>query len=222
MRYTHISIGIVGVLLFTELREAGAGVIPASVMQWRSVRTHGAVGPLGIVLSATASGNGPAGPTAEPRLGGVQRIDAVFNQPVVLANTAGITVVGRTTTGSLLGGPVAYTPSSVVLSGTSTLQINFAPGTLPDQTCYTITLPADVVVGEVAGDRDVNVRSLYADTTSDGRVSLSDALLIKSHAGQSVLTQPQYDLDLSIGISQTDALSAKGRVSSPPVLALCP
>ena len=109
-----------------------------------------------------------------------------------------------------------------MLSGTSTLQINFAPGVLPDQTCYTITLPVDVVAGGVSGDRDVNVRALYADATSDGRVTLSDALVIKSHAGQSVLTQPQYDLDLSIGISQSDALSAKARVSSPPLLALCP
>ncbi len=195
---------------------------PASVNAWRSVRTHGAA-PLGLALSATAAGNGIAGPTVESRSGGIRRIEVDFSGPVVLVNTAGITVIGQTTTGSTLGGPVPYVPASVSLADADTLQILFNPGALPDKTCYTITLPEDLVAATLAGDRTVLVRSLYGDATGSGVITLSDAIAIKRRIGAGVAANPQFDVDLSNAITAADALAAKARVASPaPHKALCP
>src|SRR5690606_10216437 len=70
-----------------------------TILAWRSVRTHAGDGPLGIPLHPTAAGNGTTGPTTEPRLGGIQRIEVDFDAPVTLTNAGAVTVIGRASVG---------------------------------------------------------------------------------------------------------------------------
>lgn len=192
------------------------------IVAWRSVRAHTGAGNLSIALNPTASGNGSTGPTAEPRQGGVQRIELDFNGPVTLANSANVTVTGRTTTSGVMGGPVAYVPNSVSLLNPSTLQILFNAGVLPDKTCCTITLAPSLLAEVLTGDLDVSVRSLVGDTSSSGGVNLSDAISTKSRIGQPVAVNPQHDVNLSGDISIADALLVKSLITKPPKQALCP
>jgi hypothetical protein len=193
------------------------GPVPITIMQWRSVRTHGLAGPLAIVLNPAASGNGLAGPTTESRQGGVQTIEVDFNSPPTVGSGA-VSVTGQTTVGGVLQGPVPYTPTTVGMISATTLQITFAPGLLPDQTCYSIDIAPAGVPG-LAGDHDVSVRSLVGDTTSSGLVNLSDAVAAKARIGAVVGNNAQFDVDLSGAIALQDALAAKSSIGR---MAICP
>src|SRR5690606_5779517 len=147
----------------------------AHITGWQSVRSHGAAGELALPLNPAAVGPGSAGPTVESRQGGVQRIRVTFDREVTLVNPFGVTVTGRTTVGEVVQEPVSYVPALVMSSATS-LDIAFAPGMLPDATCYTISLAADTVSPALGGNREVRVRSLAGDVTGDGEVNLTDVL----------------------------------------------
>jgi hypothetical protein len=205
-----------------------AGVAIVSIAQWRSVRTHGGAGDQSITLNATATGNGLTGPTVECRSGGIQRIEIDFSSAITLATTGAITVVGQTTSypGGVLGGPIPYTPSSVTLSGAATMVLTFpaspSVGFLPDQTCYTITIPQAAIVQTLVSDNDVKVRALVGDATGSGDVKLSDAILTKVKIGAAIATNARYDMNLDGSITNADALFAKAAVASPARKALCP
>jgi len=204
------------------------GIAGVSIAQWRSVRTHGGAGAQSITLDATATGNGLTGPTVECRSGGIQRIEIDFSSAITLATTSAITVVGRSTSypGGVLGGPVSYTPSSVTLSGAATMVLTFpaSPGVgfLPDQTCYTITIPQATIVQTLLNDNDANVRALVGDATGSGDVNLSDVILAKLRIGAAITANARFDMDLSGAINISDAEFAKAHVTSPGRKALCP
>jgi hypothetical protein len=201
-------------------------VVGAGVTSWRSVRTHGGT-PQSIVLDASASTvNGITGPTSESRQNGIQRIEVDFNVPVTVANAGMITVTGRTTSaGGVLGPQIVYLPTSITSVSAATIAITFpvtpAVGHLPDQTCFTITLGSGLTNPVITGDLDVNVRSLLADTTSSGDITLSDAVAVKSRYGNALSTDARFDVDLSGAINNLDAVAAKNRVASPSRKALC-
>jgi hypothetical protein len=181
---------------------------------------------LAIVLNATAAGNGGSGPTVETRNGGIRKVEINFDGPVTLIGTVSLT--GRTTIGGVMQGPVDYSAAaSVSLLDSDTLQIVFAAGALPDQTCYTLNIAGAVqsTVGVVlGGDTDCNIRSLLGDANGDGTASTTDMSSIKGKISPpiDVTTGPQFDLNLSGGMTTTDMALAKSRVTSPTKMALCP
>ncbi len=198
---------------------------PVTITAWRSVRSHSGIGNQPIALNATATGNGLGGPTVETRSGGIQRIEVDFSVPVAIVNTASVTIVGRTTSypGGVLGGPVAYVPTSVSMADADTMAITFNAGVLPDETCYTITIGAGAISNLIGTDNDCNIRSLLADTTMSGVVNLSDVIFTQGKVGQTAAANPQHDVTLSGGNLVMDhALFVKSRVASPPHQALCP
>jgi uncharacterized lipoprotein YddW (UPF0748 family) len=191
------------------------------IAAWRSVRTHNG-SDRSIALHASATGNGMAGPTVETRSGGIQRIEAQFDGAITLIDPAQVTVVGRTTSGGSMGGPVSYTPASVSVNGGSTLVLTFAAGALPDETCYTITVNSLAIAEILSGDSNCMVRALVADSTGSGLVSLSDAIWTQTKIGASTATNASHDIDLSDAITSADVLLVKSRVVRPPNQALCP
>lgn len=195
-----------------------------SVRAWRTVRAHGTAGNYAIPLNATATGNGPTGPSVEPRAGGIQRIEIDFSGPVTLANPAGVSVTGRTTTNGVLGSVNTYTPSAVTVVDSDTLALEFAGG-LPDATCYTITLLPTLATQTLTGDLDVQIRSLVGDASGDGAVLLDDALMVKDAviARSTAASMPHCDVNLSnSNINLGDAILVKSRMTSPVRQALCP
>lgn len=191
---------------------------PITITQWRSVRTHGPAGALGIVLDAAATGNGITGPTTESRQGGIQTILVDFSSAPASVAPGAVTVSGRSTVSGVLQGPVSYVPTSVGMVSATTLQITFNAGLLPDKTCYAIDVAPAGVPG-LTGDHDVNVRALVGDTTSSGLVNLSDAIAAKVRIGAAVASNAQFDVDLSGAVALQDALAAKSDIG---VSALCP
>src|SRR6185295_19945490 len=96
-----------------------------------------------------------------------------------------------------MGGPVSYIPTSVVMSSTTTLDVLFSAGQLPDQTCYLITIGPGTMTQTLGGDLDCKVRVLVGDTTGSGDVKLSDAVLTKAKIGAAVASNARFDIDLS-------------------------
>lgn len=197
---------------------------PAVITQWRSVRSHSGIGELPIVLNGTATGNGVSGPSVETRQGGIQKIEVVFDRPVTMG-LFNVAMLGQTTTGGVMGTPVAYLPVAAGISGGNTLWIQFAPGFLPDQTCYTLIIGSSTVVGGIAGDNTVSIRSLFGDTNPSGDVVLGDVLFTKSKvtAGATAAANPSHDVNTSGGlITLGDVLAVKSQAVSPVHQALCP
>lgn len=195
---------------------------PLSIISWKSIRTHGPSGELSLSLNPAASGNGVSGPSVEPRAGGIQKIRIEFNKPITLLNPLGITAVGRATVSNVMGLPVPYIPSQVLVSGTQAVDVLFnpvPPGTqvLPDGQCYTFTVLAGSVIGKtgelLTGDLDVHVRSLAGDVSPDGEVTLGDAMLSRRSVGNSVVAAPAIDTNCTGGnIDLGDPLFVKSRI----------
>lgn len=201
---------------FLASTSAGAShTVTTSITQWRSVRTHAGT-PQSIVLNAAATGNGLTGPTVESRDAGIQTIQVDFDSPISLTATpsSGVTVSDGTT---------SYPPSSVIAVDADTIALNFNPGVLPDQKCYTITIGSGTITQTISGDNNVMVRALAGDATGSGEITLSDAVATKARAGQAVASNARFDMNLDGAITVAgDALYAKARVFSPSRKALCP
>jgi hypothetical protein len=146
-------------------------VPPATATGWRSIRTHGDLGELGIPLDPAATGNAETGPTVETRLGGVQKLEVGFD---------GVpTLTGTIEAEELTNAGLFPADSQTVVDhgdGTSTLVIEFIAG-LPDQGCYVIDLAGRVQ--DLAGDTDCHVRVLTGDANGTGLVELADFALVK-------------------------------------------
>ncbi len=195
------------------------------VLVWRSLRLDSSFANPGIDLDADATGDGLAGPTVESRAGGIRELQIEFDRPVTPVDLfGGVTVIGQTTLNGSPQTPVQYFHSSAGHGGPF-ISLYFDPGQLPDNACYTITLGPNFIEEPTIGDTEVKLRSLYGDTTGDGIVTLSDAILTrhKALAGASAADAPRFDLDLSGGtINSADVLAAKGRVAFPAHRTLCP
>ncbi len=185
-------------------------IVPPRITAWRSVRTHSGLGDLPIVLDADATGNGANGPTVEPREGGIQKIEIVFDATVTLASASNIAVDGP--------GSPTFTAGT---SG-STLTIDFTGG-MTDGSCYTITLGPGTLTQTLSGDNDCMIRALAGDTTGNGTVNLGDVLFTRSRLDQPAAVNPRHDINLSGGnIDADDMLAIKDAITTPPHQALCP
>lgn len=192
---------------------------PVTLSNWRSVRSHSGIGALGLVLHPTATGNGASGPSAEPRIGGIQRLMVDFNRPVVLMDLAAISIQGRTTVSNVLHSPVSYVPASVQLADLDTLEIRFSPA-LPNDTCFTVTLLDALILGGITGDRNVNIRGLAGDVNSTGDANVGDTLEVKSKVNLLASQAPASDVNCTGGkINVGDTLSTKAQIGHK---ALCP
>ncbi len=176
---------------------------------WRSVRAHYGLGEWAIELDPAAVGNGADGPTVETRTGGIQKIQVDFDQAVQLVPGVAIEAEDPMTTAT-------YAASSVALiNGDTTLEINFDPGLLPDETCYAIDLAGaveDLAGHHFAGDTTCMVRSLVGDVDGDGSVSLNDVALLNAKHGWPVVRESvRFDLNLDGRIDLVDTALAKLR-----------
>jgi hypothetical protein len=184
-----------------------------SAVAWRSVRNHGPLGPLAIQLNPAAV-SGPA-VVSETRNGGIQLIEVDFDQPVVLVNPGGITVIDA--------GGIPYMPSGVSMVDADTLAIAFSPGVLPDQKCYTIDLDSCVqsVAGLLlSGDTDCRVRGLVGDVNNDEKTNLIDMAYTKSKNGQPVLPgNIPFDVNTDGNVNLIDMALVKSKNGNS---ALCP
>jgi hypothetical protein len=198
------------------------------ITAWRSVRTHSGVGALAIVLNASAAGNDVSGPVVETRRDGIQQIEADFDQPVTLVNSAVVSVIGQSTFEGTLQAPVDYSAAAVIgMIDVDTMQITFAPGAIPDETCLAVNLLGSVESGAgmaLGGDTDCSIRSLLGDAVNNGTVELGDMLLIKSKISpaSNVTIAPECDVNLSGNFTIGDMLLAKSRIVAPTKMALCP
>jgi hypothetical protein len=189
-----------------------------TIVEWRSKREHTSVGGLNIVLDGSEFNN----PTIETRVGGIQEIQMVFDGDVSFNNLGAYILEGQTTTNGVLGPPVQYFANIFGIGGNE-VSLYFDAGTLPDQTCYTLTILPEFINEPLVGDTDVRLRSLEGDSTGSGTVTLSDAIYSRQQAlaGTTAVNAPWLDLDVNGTISTTDALAAKARVTSPAREAAC-
>lgn len=206
-----------------EIVEAASRELTLHSNLWRSVRMHSGIGELGIVLNASATGNGVSGPTSDSRSPSVQIVEVDLGRSITIANPAALTVVGRTTTANVMGPPVNYPVASVTVPRPHVLRMSFTPGTLPEQACYNVSLLPGIVQEPIGGDLDVSFRSLYGDALSDGQVVIGDTLYIKARLSQVAGDQPHCDINMTGNtINLGDALAAKSQVVSTIHRALCP
>jgi hypothetical protein len=200
------------------------GTCQRTITAWRSVRSHGGTD-LSIALNPTATGNGSSGPTSETRSGGIQKIEVDFSGLATLVNLAGVTVIGYTTSGGVMGPQTPYTPAPVSMVDGDTMQILFNPGDLPDESCYVINIDSSTITEGIGGDTDCKVRALMGDVNNSGVVNTTDQSLVKSKVSTTTLASaaPNCDLNVSGGdINTTDQSLLKSRVTSPAKQALCP
>lgn len=175
-------------------------------LAWRSVRTHGSLGPLAIEIDPAAGHNG-TNPSTESRQYGIQAIEVDFDRPVVLVETV--------LAWDYIHDTAKEATSATLVNNDMTLVIGFAPGLLPDQACYQIDL-AGVVAGQgfepLGGDTNCRVRSLMGDVNSDGLVNLIDAANVKTFNGDPLQGEaiPQ-DLNTDGTINLIDFAEVKGR-----------
>ena len=185
-----------------------AGANPPSITVWRSVRTHtsglGTEVDLAIELDPARTGNGAGNPTAETRLGGIQRIEVDFD--------AFVSVVGTVEAEDMTNGGSIMASSQTAFNhegGTSTLVIEFDPG-LPDETCYKIDLVG--VIAELIDDGDCLVGGLVGDVNGTGLIDNSDMIQVRIRRGHAVtVANCMYDVTCDGVISNSDMITVRVR-----------
>jgi len=166
--------------------DMGAYEFALAATAWRSMRGHEDLGERGIGLEAAAEAEDGDDPAVEARNGRIAKIAVDLNQPVQLIGAVSVTGVAHDK-GTPLP-PVAYTPRSVnLINDDTTLEINFDPGDLPDETCYLIDLAG--ALEDLAGqarfsDADCMVQSLVGDLNGDGYTNRADMAFVKSGAAR--------------------------------------
>lgn len=202
---------------------------PLQIVEWRSVRSHSGGVDRAIILNPTATGNGLSGPTVEPRIGGIQRIQIKFDGAWGMPDspdTGNIDMIGQYIDDSNEPVVVSYSPTSSrrLPEDPSVLEMEFVPP-LPNQGCYRIAIWGDgtVVHQTIIGDNNVYIRGLVGDANSDGQVVLGDALFTKARVNLNSADAPRYDVNLSGGlINLGDAIRVKLEVKSPVPICKCP
>jgi len=178
------------------------------ITAWRSIRTHDAAGEWPIVLDAAADVGTAA---VEGRVGGIQKIEVDFDHPVQLLAGAAIEAVDP-------AGPTSYPATSFgLISGGMTLEINFAPGLLPDQAAYLIDLTGTVAIAGwpdqvLGGDTDCAMRALEGDASGNGLVNNDDMAAVRGRRGQAVTDQTcPHDVNTSGAINNSDTIAVRVR-----------
>ena len=124
-----------------------------------------------------------------------------------------------------MGTPVGVTPATVTMFNSTTLELTFTAGQLPNLGCVKITLGASTFNETITGDVDCNIRVLAGDTNGSGTVNTTDQAQTKAQVSMSFPPcgfDPKFDINLSGSITTTDQAAIKAQVISPPKTALCP
>jgi|GEM_PF-1711457 len=142
------------------------------VLQWQSINRHGAEA-YGIAIEA--------GGFVEPRQGGVQHIEVLFDKLINLPNpTAAVTITGVTAAGPRSPSDFGISVNPSVGPTGKTLNIKFAttsPTTLPDAATWRFTLNPAAIIGtggaSLTSSPDTSrlITGLVGDWNGDGRVN---------------------------------------------------
>ena|GEM_PF-5514803 len=140
------------------------------IASWTSVRTHdNGIGTMGIVLDPSATGTlaGTIGVTTECRNGGIQLIEVGLNSAITVAD------ITEPIVATDLNGVGPTATATVTLGGGGTiLALAFGAGVIPDASCYTIDLAANIA--GLIGDTDVEFRTVSGDGNNNGSVDIGD------------------------------------------------
>jgi len=193
----------------------GPSITPVTPTAWSSVRTHGTVGELPIVLSAT---DGTA--TTECRNNGIQKLVIVFDN--TLTPGAG---------GNYTGANIGITGAGLAVSSQSLATTTLPNDTLVilltgsvDRTCYTLNLTGVVTLAALA-DPTCSVLILTGDVGNNKAVSGTDVNQEKAKIAQApgavALANVRFDVNCDGNLSGTDSNLVKARATnSNPVV--CP
>ncbi len=183
----------------------------ATSVTWTSVKTQGAAGEQSLTLNKSAAPGTTTAITIEPRLGGVTKLRAVFNDVVEL--TGSPIVVRHVLTGT------TSSPVGVSLAPDG-LSLDLLLGALPNGGCYEVTLSGKISGTASGTDRNVYFRNLLGDVNSDGAVDMTDALAIK---GKIALvpagSNAKYDGTANGQLNLGDALLARSQLGQKSI---CP
>jgi hypothetical protein len=174
----------------------------ASIVHWRSVRTHRGIGPLSVELDPAAYDSA----TVESR--GLRTIEVEFDGPIVLVDPAKVSIAGQPQT--------AFAPSSVSVDRGNVLVISCE---LPDQGCYRIVVGPGTISANLVGDTDCMVRTLLGDADGNGVVEQADVDAIRAKLSQPAVASPRLDVTTTMGINLIDMSLAKSRFGK---YAVCP
>ncbi|HPD31256.1 MAG TPA: hypothetical protein PLL20_14790, partial [Phycisphaerae bacterium] len=179
-----------------------------TITAWRSVRTHGTVGPLGITLDPDAA---PDSAVIEPRQGDVQIIEVDLAQPAYPWTDLSFVYV----TGSDASQP--WPMSYDFVNNDQTFRLFFdatdPDNRLNDQVCYTIDL-SDALISlnwtELECDADCSIRMLAADVDGDVTVEeTDDEGAIEAANGQTAgESNMRLDIDTDGTITGTETTGA--------------
>lgn len=185
--------------------------VSPKIREWRTMHDHGGPGSLDILIDTVAVGNAWEGPAAESRSGGIQIIEADFMSPVVLLDPEAVTVTD---------GVDDYIPDSVELTDDdSILRITFAPGALPDETCYTIDISG--AIEDLQSDAGCMIRALVGDVDFNGVVDEDDVDAVNDNWGNADVTNAQFDVNLDGVINLDDMLFVLSLVENRVVCTGC-
>lgn len=161
-----------------------------------SLRTHGS-NEYPIALSLT-------NPTTETRSSGPQKFEIVFTEPIFA------------TDGTLSSNEVSLSSGTLGTLSTSNNSLFVNLSGVSDQSCLTVTLSGleDDNHYPLAGDDDLKIRALTADTTNDGVVNIVDLsdVKLKVESGTPASSAPQCDLNTDDAINSTDQTVAQSNL----------
>gem|GEM_PF-5243195 len=175
-----------------------------TITAWRSVRTHGAAGSLGIALDPDAA---PNEAVIEPRQGDVQIIEVDLAQPAYPWTDLGFVYV----TGSDASQP--WPMSYDFINNDQTFRLFFdatdPDNRLNDQVCYTIDLSNAIVdadlTTEILCDADCAIRMLAADADGNAIVEQADVSAIAAANGYTAdASNVRLDVNVDGVINATD------------------
>jgi len=185
-----------------------------TITAWRSVRTHGAAGSLGIALDPDAA---PNGAVIEPRQGNTQLIEVDLTQPAYpWTDVSFIEVIGSDASQPV---PSGY----AFLNDDQTLRISFNAADpnnrLNDQVCYTIDLSNAIVDAGITTmvmcDADCAIRMLTADADENAAVEQADVNAIAAANGQTAgSSNVRLDVNVDGVINGTDESIATGLIGN--------
>jgi hypothetical protein len=172
-----------------------------------SSKTHGRHGTFDLPLSLD-------GETVEPRQGGATRLRLAFSEPMAALDGVLDASEFRLTNAAFSSVAVDSTPGLYVLV------LNLAGVADGGVVTVSFTGLGDVAGNDIAGDRDVAVKSLFGDVNGSGAVNNADLLAVRTGLDGSTGSAWNYllDLDLSGAVNSRDVLLA--RAASARTLAL--
>ncbi len=172
-----------------------------------SVVTHGAAGPIGLLLENLMVS--PAGASnIEPRNPQIGQLDFEMREAMNPLSVNGASVQVQPGSGPYAG--VITATSQPGMNGPDTkVVVTFSPA-LPDQDCSMVSLNGMITASGIMLDGAVMVRGLRGDTDRNAIVSTGDASIIKPYFG--VTPGPAtavYDFDANGIVSTGDASTIK-------------